>query len=147
MELKDQVCALEYGQKLRELKVKQESLFYWGGKCQYEADHGLAYLNGTRELVFQPGSTPHSDGCSAFTVAELGEMLPTRLLLEGKHYPEYEYEYRQCLKGDKGFRAWYENPKDGDDYQLVKEADTEANSRAKMLIYLLENKLIPPALN
>lgn len=73
---------------------------------------------------------------AAFTVAELGEML-VWIEKKRKRYIPFTYQF----VGKEGFRC-----------DLVEErmqeilhttvAPTEANARAKMLIYLLENKLI-----
>jgi hypothetical protein len=101
MKLENQVCSLELAKKLKELGVKQESLFYWvrhwnEGKWVDK----LFYLKDEDDKV--------NSFTSAFTVAELGEMLT-----------------KQQIK----------NSLDGSN-------DTETNARAKMLIYLVENKLI-----
>jgi len=73
---------------------------------------------------------------SAFTVAELGEMLPEIFVNEfdrllgwdtGKH------------KMDDGRVVWYFGY---DATTPVHESDTEANARAKALIWLIENKHI-----
>lgn len=65
---------------------------------------------------------------SAFTVAELGEMLPEM--------------YIHTDKKDNGYwNIRYQNPNGGMSDYIIGGA-TEADARAKMLIYLLENKLI-----
>ncbi len=67
MELKQQVVSLELAKKLKELGVKQDSLFFYDG------------LNGDFELcclVNNSDNITESD-VSAFTVADLGDMLPT----------------------------------------------------------------------
>ena len=93
MNLEDQVCSLELAKKLKELGVKQESIFWW-----------IEFVNGW-ELRFATFKVPTlNDVISAFTVAELGEGLPD-----------------ECV-------SYY--------------ADTEANARALMLIYLIENRLV-----
>src|ERR1051325_10817319 len=62
MQLEQQVCSLELAKRLRELGVKQESYFYWFFE---EYNH---------EPVGWRIQTEEGD-YSAFTVAELGEML------------------------------------------------------------------------
>lgn len=114
-----QVSNLELAKKLKELGCKQESLYYW---------HTIGgYVEVVRaEIVSQRVA-------SAFTVAELGKMLP-----------------EQCHSGKttSGTVAmnnglWVSIFFDESKYPHKKEyADTEADARAKMLIYLLENKLI-----
>ena len=67
MKLEDQVCSLELAKKLKELGVKQESLFYW-----------WFVRNDMGDDVFVSDTKPvnGTEYWSAFTVAELGEMLP-----------------------------------------------------------------------
>ena len=70
MKLQDQVTSLELSRKLKKLGVKQESIWYW--YCLGE-DYAIRYR--TPSVI--------KKGYSAFTVAELGEML--------KKYPESEF--------------------------------------------------------
>lgn len=112
MKLEQQVTSLELTKRLKELGVKQESAFYWHGGLQYPY------------LVQRPNG---SDTISAFTVAELGEMLPA-LCKTWQNINGWSCEHWN----DKG------NCFDG---KIIHEV-TEADARAKMLIYLLENKLI-----
>lgn len=150
MKLEKQVSNKELSQRLKELGVEQESLFYWNEmdeliylrewvkRIEYEhvepkdfvaemqkenvrptVGHGFNYerfyLNeiqpfNRKDKVF-----------SAFTVAELGEMLPGNIqsIRENGEWLVYE---PSKLPGHK--------------------ATTEADARALMAIYLLENKLI-----
>lgn len=116
MKLEQQVSSLELAQKLKELGVKQESYFVW-----------LKVTDG-HKLV--PSYILRLDGaeewCSAFTVAELGEMLPI---------------ITASWKG--GLGKWTcEVPPQMECH--VEYAETEADARAKMLIYLAEKGLIDP---
>lgn len=89
MKLQDQVCTLEQAKRLKELGVKQESLFSWCGdetkRLMDNGKDGLAvsdwvYIDSTipannqesdhRSLV--PSAKPFA---AAFTVAELGVMI------------------------------------------------------------------------
>lgn len=115
MEFEKQVCSLELSKKLKELGVEQDSLFYWrdndGFQESDECDYSIA---------------------SAFTVAELGEMLPFEYISikhSGDKSPSKRDFYCCYLEG-LGY---------SDESQ---SAYTEADARAKMLIYLVENKLI-----
>jgi hypothetical protein len=114
MKLEQQVTSLELSKKLKELGVKQESFFYWA--LRQDVSWICAQGKGW------------SDSVSAFTVAELGEMLPE----------EYVLPYR--MDSDNG--RWRCYPIEDDEDLFLAEADIEADARAKMLVYLLENKLI-----
>lgn len=112
MRLENQVVNLKLSQKLKKLGVKQESLFYYNSKT----------------VKLQKGFTCHIDkkgkmrwSISAFTVAELAEILP-----EG-------------IKVYKLANEWFCEIKE----QIMRDR-FEINARAKMLIYLIENKLINP---
>jgi hypothetical protein len=119
MKLEQQVTSLEISKRLKELGVKQESLFDW-----VDIDDNEYLLMGRKQKEFDEMDTGGKYECiSAFTVAELGEML-----LEGIDYYKMNGKYH----------SWYET---GDNGQMFIE-NTEANARGKMLIYLLENKLI-----
>ena len=76
-----------------------------------------------------------SDEVAAFSVAELGEMLPRILKLEsGKQ--KMDFSFRTYQQANGAWLAVYGAEK------LVEIADTEADARAAMMIYLKENKLI-----
>lgn len=143
MPLEKQVCSLELSKRLKELGFKQESLFYW---YQIDENHALYKVHvktkskeGLKalklgDLVY--GRDPYEKMCgefihySAFTVAELGEMLPSSV-------KDYYWKYE---------KNWYENciQYQDDNFHIIAEINdkNEANARAKMLIYLLKNGLL-----
>lgn len=108
MKLENQVCSLDLAKRLKELGVKQNGLYHW-----------ITYKKIKPSLCF---GTPVTDrDFSAFTVAELGEMLPET----------------ELIRDTKVLGQW------GCDFMSHRTfGDTEADTRAKMLVYLLENKLI-----
>lgn len=114
MKLEQQVCSLELAKRLKELKVKQDSFFYWIKQNKDSNQYCLVNENNFDKSYL----------ISAFTVAELGEMLPW---------------------GNLGFRdkhgTWVQTDTT-EPVRSVQRDEIEANVRAKMLIYLLENKLI-----
>jgi len=125
MKLEDQVCSLELAKKLYDLGFEHESHFWWAES----------------HLTFRVTSTPmnrnwiNQKRYAAFTVAELGEILPAVVnggpidtFKNGRTGPWY-FLYR--FEGDKTRHA-------------VDDTPTEADVRAKMLIYRLENKLMDP---
>ncbi len=131
MELKEQVGSLELSKRLKELGVKQESLFYWWG-------HGSFYEVETEHNFFSGGGYigQNTEQYSAFTVAELGEMLPKNIAKSGNIYiPQFYYGHCWFYYYRMGGSGTYL-------FEPVIEANTEADARAKMLIYLIKNKLI-----
>lgn len=111
MKLEQQVTNLELSKRLEELGVQQDSQFYWTTHNKHT----------DWVIVFCGEAVRMGDGISAFTVAELGEMLPS-----GRYELFSDHIKRWALwKSENGFSA-----------------ATEADARAKMLIYLLEHNLI-----
>ena len=141
MELKDQVCSLKLAKKLKKLGVKQESLFWWEKsiKRAFKGKKPKTYsvLKSKKDRTFFANYQHYS----AFTVAELGEKLPGYIDLPASIESDY-----LCIT-NKTVDYWlieYQElgiPKANPLKPYVK-AKTEANARAKMLIYLIENKLI-----
>lgn len=126
MKLETQVVSLELAKKLKDLGVKQESLFAWvGSKHRGEDYFFLVYSDDSQFGGVYPRET--GEDYSAFTVAELGEILR----LGGQVWMPYFCD--QAM--DNGWVYKFQNGK------IIVE-NTEADARAKMLIYLLENSLI-----
>jgi hypothetical protein len=118
MKLEQQVCSRELAEKLKKLGVKQESLFRW---VELIAESiGKSSWN----IRQSHNPEPNKNSLSAFTVAELGEMLT----------------YFHTEKTDKhGFYEYVVELTDA--YERFVDV-SEADARAKMLIYLIENSLI-----
>lgn len=116
MKLEHQVTSLELSKRLKELGVKQESIFFYdkGGLLMRPLDP-----TGNQHTVY-----------SAFTVAELGEMLPSFVETYKTHDEGYNWFCRKFIEGDIT------------KYEAIQTDKTQINVMAKMLIYLLENKLI-----
>lgn len=132
MELSKQVVSLELAKKLKTLGVKQESLFYWE-KIDWEGKQ--ANLRYKRETSVHDGWL-----ISAFTVAELGEMLPDYLWLKKQCFLLRVYKYK---KGVWEYTYTGHKPENAVDATIQPQsADTESDARAKMLVYLIKNKLM-----
>lgn len=120
MKLENQVVSLELAKRLKELGVKQESVCYWR---EYEFQ-GKRFLDVDFEMQFRKAHKVFQS-IAAFTVAELGELCPEVIWNTVKN------------AGNESVKAIIFNG-------VLFKADTEANARAKMLVYLLENNLITP---
>lgn len=122
MELERQVTNKKISQRIKELGVKQDSLWYWvnignpAGRARWQIQKRL-----DKPMKCYPHIAGHPDWSiiSAFTVAEWGELLPDyyRTFYDGKDWVCHEPST-----------------------SVFEIADTEANARGKMRIYLLENK-------
>lgn len=127
MKLEEQVVSLELAMKLKELGVKQESHLVWEPP---NTEWGWT------DWIIIPFSEKHEpeNYYHAYTVAELGEMLLCEF-----HTEETTYH----LVTSKEYTGWhirYDSHLDGQ-YVGIQE-HTEADARAKMLIYLIEQRLI-----
>jgi len=141
MKLEAQVVSLDLAKKLKELGVQQESLFYYGRK-----DGTLFARTGIDDLVFgyttlnaeNPGGDPYwfdvqelddDFWFSAFTVAELGEMLPPGYRTQKEAGMWLAIASRHVISTDREFALG---------------ANTEADARAEMLISLIEKNIVKP---
>ena len=116
MKLENQVVSLNLAKRLKGIGVKQCSHFFWE---EPNREWGHIEWCVTHEL------NDDLKHFSAFTVAELGELLiGDRDFFSGRNWND-------AVFGCNAYR--------GRDYVHRVEADTEADARAKMLIYLIEN--------
>lgn len=124
MELEDIVTSLELSQELAELGAEQNSLFYW----IKGPDLKSPWLIKINDIV------SINDGISAFTASELFELLPAILSLENG-----TYFLKQDFYIDGTVNIYYSVGS----YAPIDFTDKkEADARAKMLIYLIENELM-----
>lgn len=126
MELQQQVTSLELSKKLKVLGVKQDGYYVYSKIMDFveilQRSTGIAEFG---EVI-----------ASAFTVAELGELLPQNFDDDGKNWTWSSY------LSINGWNVSYETMDEEGLYEV--SALKEADARAKMLIYLLENMLIDP---
>lgn len=133
MTLEQQCVSLELAKRMKELGVKQDSSYYWeyGGKLS----KGFSSILITREEKHKSRFSSADSAWSyysAFTSAELGEMLP--IMVKGE---ENKMGFLECYKFNQEYwECGYEH------YPTFFKAKTEADARAKMLIHLKENHLI-----
>lgn len=119
MKLEEKVTNLEFSKRLKELGVKQESCYFWWVSDGIKIDHRLLYRVDMK--------AQHPNEFSAFTVAEIGEKLgrateENLMLAYGKVFNVPETRFVTAM----GLQACMSRPDLG----------------AKMLIYLIENKLV-----
>lgn len=123
MKLEDQLTSLDLSRRLKELGVEQESLWYWR-EIPGQALHCDIYWPARENML------PY---ISAYSVAELGEMLPIYIEQDDK---AFELE---TVKDSYGWSIGYLNK-----WSVLNRLHevNEADARAKMLIHLLESGLI-----
>lgn len=137
MELNKQVVSLELAKRLKEVGVKQESLFSY-----------LRYDDGHQELIYGNAPKGNSYWTSAFTVAELGEMLPNEIRSMNpntRREETYHLHYWHIKEGwylEYSTRGRASSMRDNSHCAHWEENSNEADARAQMIIYLLEQKLI-----
>lgn len=128
MNLESQVCSLELSKRLKELGVNMPPLFYWV-RLKDKGDFVVNYIHEFHEMCddFTPDAF---DYYSALTVAELGEMLPGRIIIDSCNY----FFGMDCAHG-----IYYESISLDKKIYISDDNDNEADSRAKMLIWLIES--------
>ena len=99
MKLEDQCVSLEMAKKLKELGVNKISLFYWNicHDCENEYPEGSVQW----ELVYGEN---HGENISAFTVAELGEILPAS---RGNSYRDESGWYMNMILPVSEWKKYY----------------------------------------
>lgn len=148
-----QVCALEYAKKLKELGIEQISLFYWA-KAKGINAYGLSYLSN----MFSLDEKHYEELYAAFTVAELGELLPNRITTKendpfssfilivrkfyivdenNKLHNNYIVNYECDTTEATGENAWLKRTLTANIFD-----ENLANAMARYLIMLIENNVI-----
>lgn len=128
MKLENQVSNKELSEILDKLGVKQESLFYWIKNFHTNDPWRIGDkvdISNNNDAISRGLEPWFVIGSSAFTVAEHGEAFPTKYITSEKREDD----------------RWYIQFNNIEHFKEIDD-DTEANARAKMRIYLIENKLI-----
>ena len=139
MKLTDQVCSLDLAKQLIAVGVPQDSVWSW---CQEPDESWHLYLSQAR-------GSKLLNWYSAFTVAELGELLPEQLDWtatrdprdKGKSFDLTIRHPRNCADGWKISYVWWRylgTPRN--EYRhtegSIRWGKTEADARARMLVFL-----------
>ncbi len=142
MNLESKVCALEYARKLKELNVKQDGYFSW-----YAFENPLSQIYKESDVDEDRWRIGITRDCSkggadwvysAYTSAELGEMLPPNINDWGLCI-----DASSCVTDDGIKSMWSIAYADYDKKMFNELSDLNlANAMAKMLIYLIENGLM-----
>lgn len=131
MPLEQQVCSLELSKELKELGYPQESLFWYSPYVEIGGSGRPSF-----KLEYRTGVKSNREiSISAPTVAELGIVLPNGYYSYRREYNDWwciAVEEDGCESCIRSYETFFDDT----------ISDTEADARAKMLIYLLKNKLI-----
>ncbi len=158
MQIEDQVCSLELAKRLKELGVKQESYFKWRKVChEFELKNEVYDEWHKSEFCYSECQCESDEKYSAFSVAELGAMLPVHIEIKSSYLRldfSKSMSATECETGNLGTRFSYHRliEKEGFSYDtrycnhekvfLQEFSNKEANTRAKMLVHLIESGLM-----
>lgn len=137
MDLRDQVCSLELSERLKQLNVKQDSLFYWFGFRVTRVEPKLLFWKDIEKGNHSFKTDDLYQSYSAFTVSELLALLPEI----DNCYPKLKRGY--IFEGsDPAYCLIYNFMYDWKFDMLPFTDENAANSCAKVLIYLIKNGYI-----
>lgn len=123
MKLHDQVISVEQAARLKELGVSQSAYFSWFLVTDRDDTPGLNRATGGCPVCGHP-TAPYIQEVSAFSVAELGQMLDSETITERKGTELSKYaNWEWCYENHSAAFGPYA---------------TEAEARAAMLIYCIE---------
>jgi hypothetical protein len=153
MKLEEQVVSLELAKKLKELGAKQDATWWW----VFDNTHTSSLRISDRDKSHHSwelkwrwwdpelfNALADEDKVAAFSTAELGELLPTEIEKpDKKRFKVYLAKERGDFQDETRWFVEYQSMGTGTmELECQRCADTEADARAKMLIYLVENGLV-----
>lgn len=137
MNLESQVVSLELAKRLKELGVKQDSLFLW--EHHDDSCYGIKY----KPFAVMPDFYNKFKLYSAFTVAELCELLPKEIASSNKYHPyELNIKWELHYSDNQQWHITYIKYDELDSLDYIIYDEKLADCCAKMLIHLLESGLI-----
>ena len=129
-----QFTNLENSKRMKELGFKQESMSYWISPVP---QHGLT------EWEIIDGQNTHAEyNYSAYSVAELGRMMPETVDFKDDYSPQFLNIHQDDSREVKGWLIRYGQGYEGEVH--TEFAESEADARAFMLIWLAEQGHIDP---
>lgn len=144
MKLKELVSSLKISKELKKLGIKQENSFYYWVKKESSKIYQL-FDRGTAG-----GISFFEEMCSAYTFAELLEVLPDKITAANKYTKSFgrEMDYFLLITKTKKTK-WFVLPDCYIGYRTLdliflcsKRADTIVDAAGKMIIYLIEEGII-----
>lgn len=140
MNLEDQVCSLELAKRLKELGVNSSSLFYWVSKKVTLSGKdvrcfSIEYIHWFDDLA-DSDSLNNYEYYPAYSVAEIGHMFP-------QNCPPLQYWMAKISTSNMD-SLWQGDIVYAGKSAKIFNAEKEADLRAEMLIFLIENKLYEP---
>ena len=152
LKLEEQVPSLELCKKLKSLSYPQEGLFYWQIETSDSEFLKRYKIERFKDILITDSEKRTSDRYwkgkklklsyehfVAPTVAEMGERLPYQLFV-GSPSKHDSYHLEIFMNSDKEFSYSYYDDSTSEILHDTENCKTEANARAKMLIWLVENK-------
>lgn len=158
MNLEHQCVSLNLSKKLKELNIKQKSFFHW----YVSQRSNYSFILESKTCNYVVDSQDEYDVYSAFTASELMQIIPARISLPDCHAPFNHFRFdltRSCVvEGNdihETFIVNYVCDTSCPDGKRLLLADTLfthniwdknlCNALAKMLLYMIENKLVDKA--
>lgn len=137
------VTNLELSKKLKELGVKQKSLFYWYQDLA-KNDYIIRYRKSENNFENNIDWFLETNvAFSAFTAGELGELLPAKIKTDEEIYLTIFKSELNELKVSRWTAAYETTSYEQKPKLILRESDENmANALAKMLCYLIKNKLL-----
>lgn len=163
MKLEDQVCSLSLSKRLKELGIKQESLFYYQNNPYNNGQDCIDLMinegrseNNENVIINTESENDNHQKYSAFTASELGEMLPNYIVtMDPEPFNGFRIFIEKFIsvEDNKKINNWIINyhcdttEVYGKQEFFVKKLTDNiydhnlANAFAKMLIYLIKKEL------
>ena len=129
MRLEQQVVSLKLAKKLKELGVRQESIWFHQGVSNNARPEPENWYYSWRIVTSRHNNSYENARTryyAAFTTSELGEMLPWDIVIARNIDKQWHITFQANGMTEKEVHA-------------ITSQDNEADGRAKLLIYLIEN--------